>query len=119
MLVLTRKQGEKIRIGDDITITVFKTKGKGVRLGIEAPIHIAVLRGELVFELPLEGTKQETDSEENAEKPATVRQPVKAHRHQQRPATHWPTATKDRSPLTQPTTTGKPDSTKKHHPSIL
>ncbi|MEO2045046.1 MAG: carbon storage regulator [Pirellulales bacterium] len=92
MLVLTRKQSEKIRIGDDITITVLKTKGKGVRLGIEAPSHITVLRGELVFELPPEETKQEADSEENAEKPATVRQPVKAHRHQQRPATHWPTA---------------------------
>lgn len=47
MLVLTRKPQEKIRIGDDITITVIKTKGKGVRLGIEAPNHVPVLRGEL------------------------------------------------------------------------
>ncbi|MEQ8849610.1 carbon storage regulator [Botrimarina sp.] len=47
MLVLTRKPQEKIRIGDDITITVIKTKGQGVRLGIEAPAHVPVLRGEL------------------------------------------------------------------------
>lgn len=48
MLVLTRKPQEKIRIGDDITITVIKTKGQGVRLGIEAPADVSVLRGELI-----------------------------------------------------------------------
>ena len=48
MLVLTRKPQEKIRIGDDITITVIKTKGKGVRLGIEAPSDVSVMRGELL-----------------------------------------------------------------------
>lgn len=47
MLVLTRKPQEKIRIGDDITITVIKTKGSGVRIGIEAPAEVPVLRGEL------------------------------------------------------------------------
>jgi carbon storage regulator len=50
MLVLTRKYQEKIQIGDNITITVLKTKGKAVRLGIEAPIHVPVIRGELKFE---------------------------------------------------------------------
>jgi carbon storage regulator len=47
MLVLTRKQGEKIRIGDDVVITVVRTKGKTVRLGIQAPAHVPVLRGEI------------------------------------------------------------------------
>ena len=47
MLVLTRKHQEKIRIGDNITITILKTKGKAVRVGIEAPADIAVVRGEL------------------------------------------------------------------------
>lgn len=51
MLVLTRKPQEKIRIGNDITITVIKTKGKTVRLGIEAPNDVTVLRGELDFDL--------------------------------------------------------------------
>jgi carbon storage regulator len=49
MLVLTRKQGEKIRIGDDVVITVVRTKGKAVRLGIQAPTHVPVLRGEIAI----------------------------------------------------------------------
>ena len=51
MLVLTRKPQEKIQIGDNITITVIKTKGKTVRLGIEAPSDVNVLRGELTFDV--------------------------------------------------------------------
>ena len=50
MLVLTRKYQEKIRIGNNITITVLRTKGKAVRLGIEAPSDVPVIRGELSFE---------------------------------------------------------------------
>ena len=50
MLVLTRKQQEKIQIGNGITITVLKLKGKSVRLGIEAPTEVPVLRGELLFD---------------------------------------------------------------------
>jgi carbon storage regulator CsrA len=50
MLVLTRKYQEKIRIGENITITVLRTKGKAVRLGIEAPGDVPVIRGELAFE---------------------------------------------------------------------
>lgn len=50
MLVLTRKPAETIRIGDDIVIKVIKT-GKGtVRIGIEAPANVRVMRGELVEE---------------------------------------------------------------------
>jgi carbon storage regulator len=48
MLVLTRKHQEKIRIGDNITITILKTKGKAVRVGIEAPTDVSVIRGELL-----------------------------------------------------------------------
>ena len=47
MLVLSRKLGEKIRIGDDIVVTLLKTQGNTVRLGIEAPAHVRVLRAEL------------------------------------------------------------------------
>jgi carbon storage regulator len=50
MLVLTRKYQEKIRIGENITITVLRTKGKAVRLGIEAPANVPVIRGELSFQ---------------------------------------------------------------------
>lgn len=48
MLVLTRKPAEIIRIGQDIVIKVIKT-GKGtVKIGIEAPSSVRVMRGELV-----------------------------------------------------------------------
>lgn len=47
MLVLTRKQNQEILIGDNIKITVLKMKGNTVRLGIDAPREINVVRGEL------------------------------------------------------------------------
>jgi carbon storage regulator len=47
MLVLSRKLGEKVRIGDQIVVTVLKTQGRTVRLGIEAPAEVRVLRAEL------------------------------------------------------------------------
>ncbi len=47
MLVLSRKLGEKIRIGDDITVTVLGVRGGVVKLGIEAPRDVRVLRDEL------------------------------------------------------------------------
>ncbi|CAN5862964.1 hypothetical protein BH23PLA1_BH23PLA1_36820 [soil metagenome] len=47
MLVLTRKLMEKLYIGDDITVTVVRMEGSQVRLGIEAPRHIPVVRAEL------------------------------------------------------------------------
>ena len=50
MLVLTRKLMEKLFIGDDICITVVRLEGGQVRLGIEAPRSIAVVRAELVPE---------------------------------------------------------------------
>jgi carbon storage regulator CsrA len=51
MLVLSRKFQEKIRIGNEITITILRAKGKAVRLGIEAPADIPVIRGELAFDV--------------------------------------------------------------------
>ena len=47
MLILTRKLGEKITIGDDITITLVEIKGTQVKLGIEAPKHIEIHRQEV------------------------------------------------------------------------
>lgn len=47
MLVLSRKQGETIRIGNDIVITIISSGDGGVRVGIDAPTEFKILRGEL------------------------------------------------------------------------
>ena len=47
MLVLSRKQSQRIRLGDSIVITVVRVAGDKVRLGIEAPRDMVVLRDEL------------------------------------------------------------------------
>ncbi len=48
MLVLTRKEGEGIVIGDDIKITIVELKGGGVRIGIDAPRDMKVHRQEVL-----------------------------------------------------------------------
>jgi carbon storage regulator len=67
MLVLTRKYQEKIRIGHDITITVLRTKGKAVRLGIEAPADVPVIRGELTFDTSKRASEPGVNVEDGAE----------------------------------------------------
>jgi len=47
MLVLSRKENERIRLGDSIVVTVVRLSGDKVRLGIEAPADVVVLREEL------------------------------------------------------------------------
>jgi carbon storage regulator len=47
MLVLSRKQGQQLKIGDDITITVLEVRGHRIRVGVEAPGSTRILRGEL------------------------------------------------------------------------
>ena len=47
MLVLTRRIGERFYIGDDVRVVVLEVNGNQVRLGIEAPKHIAVHREEI------------------------------------------------------------------------
>jgi carbon storage regulator len=47
MLILTRRVGESLMIGDDITITVLGVKGNQVRIGVNAPRDVAVHREEI------------------------------------------------------------------------
>ena len=47
MLVLSRKESERIRLGDSIVLTIVRVSGDKVRLGIEAPPDVLVLRDEL------------------------------------------------------------------------
>ena len=48
MLVLSRKQSQQVMIGSDISITIVKIEGNHVRLGIDAPRGVSILRDELV-----------------------------------------------------------------------
>ena len=48
MLVLSRKESERIRLGDSIVITVVRTSADKVRLGIEAPPEVKIMRKELL-----------------------------------------------------------------------
>ena len=55
MLVLTRKSQDSIRIGDNITVTILRIKGNTVRIGVEAPDDVRIVRGELPrFEDPVD-----------------------------------------------------------------
>ena len=49
MLVLSRKEGEEIRIGKDIALTVVAVKGNRVRIGIQAPREYSIQREELIW----------------------------------------------------------------------
>jgi carbon storage regulator len=69
MLVLTRKQGEQIRIGEDVVITVVRTKGKAVRLGIQAPSHVPVLRGEIALAIADNEQQKSAGCDERDEEP--------------------------------------------------
>jgi len=59
MLVLTRKQQQQIQIGEGVTITILKIKGNTVRIGIDAPSDVRIVRGEL--ELNVEETPEENE----------------------------------------------------------
>ena len=54
LLILTRKAGEKIVIGDNVTVTVVSVKGKQTLLGIEAPLEIQVHREEVYQRILME-----------------------------------------------------------------
>lgn len=65
MLVLSRRVGERLVIGDDVVVTVLEVRSDGVRLGIEAPRAIAVNRAE-VIEAVRELNRQSVAAEDTA-----------------------------------------------------
>ena len=66
MLVLSRKVGERIWIGDQISVTVVRISGGGVRIGIEAPAELPVVREELKRDLNRDRDYDESSSERAA-----------------------------------------------------
>ncbi|NOR41650.1 MAG: carbon storage regulator CsrA [Gammaproteobacteria bacterium] len=57
MLILTRKTGETLMVGDDVTVTVLDVRGNQVRIGINAPREVAVHREEIYERIKQEGVR--------------------------------------------------------------
>ena len=66
MLILTRRVGEMLMIGDEVTVTVLGVKGNQVRIGVDAPKEVAVHREEIYQRIHQEGEQSgSTISREN------------------------------------------------------
>ena len=77
MLVLSRKINEKIRIGDDIEIMVVAVVGDQVRIGIEAPREVKILRSEVYEEVQKQNTEAMIAAQPEAEISAQLQQMLK------------------------------------------
>ncbi len=66
MLILTRRVGETVMIGDDITVTVLGVKGNQVRVGVNAPKDVAVHREEIFERIKREGDQDSSSAPRTA-----------------------------------------------------
>ncbi len=64
MLVLSRRVGESVAIGDDVVVTVLEARGDVIRIGIAAPRSVAVHRAELLEELKRSNKEAASPSED-------------------------------------------------------
>ena len=65
MLILTRRVGETLMVGDDVTVTVLGVKGNQVRIGVNAPKEISVHRVEIYMRIQAEKNVQLASHEED------------------------------------------------------
>ena len=68
MLILTRRVGESLRIGDEVSVTVLGIKGYQVRIGVNAPKSVSVHREEVYDRINDESSKKSDKAEENSDK---------------------------------------------------
>tara|TARA_B100001027_G_scaffold60948_1_gene41157 strand:- start:210 stop:428 length:219 start_codon:yes stop_codon:yes gene_type:complete len=68
MLILTRRVGESLRIGDDVSVTVLGIKGSQVRLGVNAPKSVSVHREEVYDRINDENSKNSDENTKTSEK---------------------------------------------------
>jgi carbon storage regulator len=75
MLLLTRKLGENIRIGDDVKITIVEVKGNHVKLGIDAPPSVKVHREEIYERIQQENRRNQAQGAADASNAGTAGKP--------------------------------------------
>ncbi|MFF1632403.1 carbon storage regulator [Leifsonia sp. NPDC058248] len=71
MLVLTRKPGERVLIGDDIVVTILDSRGDGIRIGIDAPRGVRIQRDEVIRAIT-EANQEATEAAATAEDPEAL-----------------------------------------------
>ena len=72
MLILTRRIGESLRIGDEVSVTVLGIKGSQVRIGVNAPKSVSVHREEVYDRINDENSKNSENTEKNSKKNVTL-----------------------------------------------